>query len=80
MGRKHINPDSRLWLLLNFSQKVKKCFDVIVIESFPQDTLTVTNPNGIVPPTICGYNTGQHMWVPASDQCNEINIGKHKKL
>jgi len=38
------------------------------------DTLTVTNPNGIVPPTICGYNTGQHMWVPASDQCNEINI------
>ena len=53
---------------------------VIVMESFPQDTLTVTNPNGIVPPTICGYNTGQHMWVPASDQCNEINIGKHKKL
>ena len=26
------------------------------------------------PPIICGYNTGQHMWVPASDQCNKINI------
>ena len=26
------------------------------------------------PPVICGFNTGQHMWVPASDQCNIINI------
>jgi len=38
------------------------------------DTLTVTNPGGHVPPIICGYNTGQHMWVPASDDCNQINI------
>ena len=38
------------------------------------DTLTVSNPGGVVPPTICGYNTGQHMWVPASDSCNQINI------
>merc|ERR1712244_150891 len=38
------------------------------------DTLTVSNPGGKSPPTICGYNTGQHMWVPASDQCNTINI------
>jgi len=38
------------------------------------DTLTVSNPGGAVPPTICGYNTGQHMWVPASDSCNKINI------
>merc|ERR1711936_264962 len=38
------------------------------------DTLTVSNPGGAVPPTICGYNTGQHMWVPASDSCNQINI------
>merc|ERR1712232_616474 len=30
------------------------------------DTLTVSNPGGSVPPTICGYNTGQHMFVPAS--------------
>jgi len=38
------------------------------------DTLTVSNPGGAVPPTICGYNTGQHMWVPASDACNQIHI------
>ena len=38
------------------------------------DTLTVTNPGGTVPPVICGVNTGQHMWVPASDSCNQINI------
>ena len=29
---------------------------------------------GREPPIICGYNTGQHMWVPASDSCNQINI------
>merc|ERR1739844_404172 len=38
------------------------------------DTLTVSNPGGSVPPTVCGYNTGQHMFVPASTQCNQINI------
>jgi len=38
------------------------------------DSLTVSNPGGAVPPTICGYNTGQHMWVPASDSCNQIHI------
>ena len=38
------------------------------------DSLTVSNPGGAVPPTICGYNTGQHMYVPASTQCNQINI------
>ena len=38
------------------------------------DTLTVTNPGGAIPPKICGYNTGQHMFVPASDSCNQINI------
>ena len=38
------------------------------------DTMTFSNPGGAVPPTICGYNTGQHMWVPASDSCNQINI------
>jgi len=38
------------------------------------DSLTVSNPGGAVPPTVCGYNTGQHMWVPASDSCNQINI------
>ena len=38
------------------------------------DTLTVSNPGGTSPPVICGYNTGQHMFVPASDSCNTINI------
>jgi len=38
------------------------------------DTLTVTNPGGPTPPIICGYNTGQHMFIPASDACNTINI------
>ena len=38
------------------------------------DTLTITNPGGAVPPIICGQNTGQHMWVPASEQCNTLNF------
>lgn len=38
------------------------------------DTLSITNPGGAVPPIICGTNTGQHMWVPASDQCNTLNF------
>ena len=38
------------------------------------DTLTITNPGGSSPPIICGYNTGQHMFVPASETCNTINI------
>ena len=38
------------------------------------DTLTISNPGGPKPPTICGYNTGQHMYVPASDGCNQVNI------
>jgi len=38
------------------------------------DTLTVSNAGGASPPIICGINTGQHMYVPASDACNTINI------
>ena len=38
------------------------------------DSLTVAVPGGTSPPLICGYNTGQHMFVPAADACNEINI------
>merc|ERR1719323_1424787 len=38
------------------------------------DTLTVSSPGHSTAPTICGYNTVQHMWVPASDQCSMINI------
>ena len=42
------------------------------------DTLTITNPGGPVPPTICGYNTGQHMYVPVSSQVTRA--GYHKYL
>lgn len=34
------------------------------------DTTLSTNP-----PTICGINTGQHMYVDASDQCNILQMG-----
>jgi len=36
------------------------------------DSFTVTSPGTIAPPVICGYNTGQHMYVPASEVCNSI--------
>merc|ERR1719211_841836 len=48
--------------------------DSMTIGDCIYDSLTVSNPGGAVPPTICGYNTGQHMYVPASPQCNQINI------
>ena len=38
------------------------------------DSLTVSNPGGAVPPTICGYNTGQHMYIPSAELCNNIVI------
>lgn len=38
------------------------------------DSLTITNPGGSSPPTICGKNTGQHMFVPASDRCNQLKF------
>lgn len=37
------------------------------------DSFTITTPGGKAPPLICGTNTGQHMYVPASDQCNILN-------
>jgi len=38
------------------------------------DTFGVTVPGGKAPPLICGTNTGQHMYVPASDTgCNTLN-------
>jgi len=38
------------------------------------DTLAVGVPGYNSPPIICGYNTGQHMWVPASDSCVTITL------
>jgi len=41
------------------------------------DMFMVTVPGGKAPPVICGTNTGSHMYVPASSQCNTLsaNIG-----
>merc|ERR1719427_224464 len=36
------------------------------------DSFSVTSPGGKAPPLICGVNTGQHMYIPASDQCNQL--------
>jgi len=41
--------------------------------------VVVTSPEGgSAPPTICGLNTGQHMFVDSSSSCNKLsfNIGK----
>ena len=48
--------------------------DSITVGDCTVDSLTVSNPGGSTPPTICGYNTGQHMFVLASTLCNQINI------
>lgn len=39
------------------------------------DTLTTTSPGSSAPPVICGYNTGQHMYIPASSLCNKVTVG-----
>ena len=41
------------------------------------DTFQITNPGGSTPPTICGTNTGEHMYVDSSELCNllEFNFG-----
>merc|ERR1712180_144852 len=41
------------------------------------DTFGVSSPGSTTIPTVCGTNTGEHMYVPASDQCNVLsaNIG-----
>jgi len=36
------------------------------------DFFSVSVPGGQAPPLICGSNSGQHMYVPASDQCNTL--------
>jgi hypothetical protein len=37
------------------------------------DTFGVSAPGSMTVPTICGTNTGEHMYVPAADQCNVLN-------
>jgi len=48
--------------------------DSLITGDCQTDTLTVSSPCGRTVPTICGYNSGQHMWLPASDLCHQINI------
>ena len=36
--------------------------------------MTVTTPGSPAPPVICGYNTGHHMYVEASEDCNRITF------
>ena len=36
--------------------------------------MIVSIPGFGPPPIICGYNTGQHMWVPASDSCVTLTL------
>jgi len=38
------------------------------------DTFSISVPGGSRPPIICGENSGQHMFVPVSDQCNDISF------
>merc|ERR1719162_291060 len=38
------------------------------------DTFSVSSPGGTSPPSICGTNTGEHMYVDSSDQCNELSM------
>lgn len=38
------------------------------------DTFAVTNPGGPTTPVICGTNTGEHMYVDASEECNTLDF------
>eukprot|EP00095_Tigriopus_kingsejongensis_P008922 maker-scaffold279_size225217-snap-gene-1.24 protein:Tk08922 transcript:maker-scaffold279_size225217-snap-gene-1.24-mRNA-1 annotation:"hypothetical protein DAPPUDRAFT_311633" len=36
------------------------------------DTFTATDPGGCSPPSICGINTGEHMYLDSHDSCNDL--------
>jgi len=38
------------------------------------DSMIVTTPGSPAPPVVCGYNTGQHMYVESSDDCNRVTF------
>ena len=42
----------------NFCQSSFKCFTIV--------KMTFTTPSSYTPPTICGYNTGQHIYLDSS--------------
>lgn len=38
------------------------------------DTFSVSSPSGCAPPSICGTNSGEHMYVDASEACNDLRF------
>eukprot|EP00095_Tigriopus_kingsejongensis_P001226 maker-scaffold160_size295910-snap-gene-0.8 protein:Tk01226 transcript:maker-scaffold160_size295910-snap-gene-0.8-mRNA-1 annotation:"PREDICTED: uncharacterized protein LOC100161421" len=38
------------------------------------DSFSVGDPTGCAPPTICGINTNEHMYVDASEACNDLTF------
>ena len=44
------------------------------LSCFVTPILAVAVPGASSPPVICGYNTGQHMYVPACPSCVTITI------
>jgi len=48
--------------------------DGLVVGDCNTDSLSIGVPGFSPTPIICGYNSGQHMWVPASDSCVTITI------
>jgi len=38
------------------------------------DSFTVTSPGSTAPPEICGFNTNEHMYVEASNECNILSL------
>merc|ERR1711971_642723 len=39
-----------------------------------EDSLTVSSPGSVGSPEICGVNTGDHMYIDASDSCNSLTF------
>merc|ERR1712183_1130549 len=48
--------------------------NAITIGDCNTDSLSISSPGSSSPPIICGYNTGQHMFVTASSSCNTVTI------
>merc|ERR1712241_1541862 len=74
MGKLRIDFDTMVLTAPSGVSSTPAAADSITVGDCTVDSLTVSNPGGSTPPTICGYNTGQHMFVPASVACNQINI------
>eukprot|EP00095_Tigriopus_kingsejongensis_P002503 maker-scaffold64_size435223-snap-gene-3.12 protein:Tk02503 transcript:maker-scaffold64_size435223-snap-gene-3.12-mRNA-1 annotation:"conserved hypothetical protein" len=60
------------WRLQPFPTRINKAGDVI--GKCLTDQFTVSAPGNFAPPQICGFNSGQHMIVDASDECHEIRF------